>query len=327
MKLATRKTHSRDGALCVVNQSLSQALDISDQIPTLQCLLDHWSTLAPLAEQAYHQLNQGKAVDAFVFKSEQFAAPLPRAYQWADGSAYVTHVALVRQARGATMPENFWTDPLMYQGGSDHFLGPCDDIVADSEAYGIDFEAEISVITDDVPMGLDPSQAGCHIKLITLVNDVSLRNLIADELSKGFGFFQSKPASSFAPVAVTVDELGDAWDGKRVHLPLFSYLNQQLFGQPNAGIDMTFDFPTLIAHAAKTRLLTAGTVIGSGTVSNQDHSRGSSCIAERRMLEILEHQQAQTPFMRYGDRVRIEMLDAQGQTIFGCIDQQVVPSA
>lgn len=327
MKLATRKTSSRDGALCVVSRDLSQVVDISDQIPTLQFLLDHWLTLAPLAQNIAEQLNEGALANAFAFNPEDYAAPLPRAYQWADGSAYVTHVELVRQARGAAMPDNFWTDPLMYQGGSDHFLGPCEDIVVACEDYGIDFEAEVVVITDDVPMGIDPAQAGQYIRLITLVNDVSLRHLIADELSKGFGFFQSKPASSFAPVAVTVDELSDAWDGKRVHLPLYSYLNHQLFGQPDAGVDMTFDFPTLIAHAAKTRMLTAGSLIGSGTVSNQDRSKGSSCIAEQRMLEIIEHQQARTPFMKYGDRIRIEMLDAEGRNIFGSIDQQVAPEA
>ncbi|MCK0181025.1 fumarylacetoacetate hydrolase family protein [Legionella pneumophila] len=221
------------------------------------------------------------------------------------------------------MPADFWTNPLMYQGGSDAFLGPRDPILVSSEAYGIDFESEVAVITDDVPMGIDHTNAAHHIKLLMLVNDVSLRNLIPEELAKGFGFFQSKPASSFSPVAITPDELGSYWDGQRVNLPLISHLNEQLFGQPNAGVDMTFSFPELIQHAAKTRFLTAGTIIGSGTVSNLDRSKGSSCIAEKRMLEMIEFGQAKTPFMRFGDRIRIEMLDGQGYSLFGSIDQIV----
>ena len=250
-------------------------------------------------------------------------SPLPRAYQWADGSAYVNHVELVRKARGAKMPDNFWTDPLMYQGGSDAFLGPKDAIIAKDESYGIDFEAEVAIITDDVPMGVNVNDAASHIRLFMLVNDVSLRNLVPDEMAKGFGFFQSKPASSFSPVAVTPNELTPYWDGERLHLPLYSYLNGKLFGQPNAGVDMTFSFPQLIAHAAKTRSLSAGTIIGSGTVSNIDRSKGSSCIAEKRMLEIIEVGSAKTSFMRFGDTIRIEMENELGQTIFGAIEQQV----
>ena len=251
-------------------------------------------------------------------------SPLPRAYQWADGSAYVNHVELVRKARGAQMPETFWTDPLMYQGGSDSFLGPRDDVPLGSEDWGIDFESEIAVILDDTPMGVGTEGAKGHIKLLMLVNDVSLRNLIPAELAKGFGFFHAKPSSAFSPVAVTPDELGAAWDGGKVNLPLVTHLNGELFGHPNAGVDMTFDFPQLVSHAAKSRPLTAGCIIGSGTVSNVDRSAGSSCLAEKRMLEIIDEGAAKTPFMQFGDRVRIEMLDGEGQSIFGAIDQQIV---
>ncbi|MDP3705532.1 MAG: fumarylacetoacetate hydrolase family protein [Legionellaceae bacterium] len=322
MKLASLKS-SRDGELCVVNKTLTQAIRVVDIAPTLQIALEQWSELAPALQAIYEQLNENKLGKAFPFNPSDMASPLPRAYQWADGSAYVNHVELVRKARGAEMPENFWHDPLMYQGGSDGFLGPRDSIPVSDEAFGIDFEAEVAVITDDVPMATPASSAGSYIRLLMLVNDVSLRNLIPNELAKGFGFFQSKPASSFSPVAVTPDELAD-WDGERLHLPLYSYLNNQLFGQPNAGIDMTFSFPELIAHAAKTRSLSAGTIIGSGTVSNLDRSQGSSCIAEKRMLEILEKGQPTTPFMRFGDTIRIEMNDKQGQNIFGSIDQTVI---
>lgn len=324
MKLASLKsTHSRDGELCLVKRDLSVAIKVPEIAATLQYALDNWQKISPLLHQKYQELNEVALEASFPFNAELCASPLPRAFQWADGSAYVNHVELVRKSRGAQMPEQFWTDPLMYQGGSDGFIGPRDDILARDEAYGIDFEAEVAIITDDVPMGVTPEQAGLHIKLIMLVNDVSLRNLIPDELAKGFGFFQSKPASSFSPVAVSPDELGADWDGLRVHLPLVSHLNGALFGQPNAGIDMTFSFPELIAHAAKTRSLAAGTIIGSGTVSNTDRSKGSSCIAEKRMLELLEQGKAQTPFMRFGDRIRIEMLDKQQNSIFGAIDQKV----
>ncbi|MBS0282275.1 MAG: fumarylacetoacetate hydrolase family protein, partial [Proteobacteria bacterium] len=250
-------------------------------------------------------------------------SPLPRAYQWADGSAYVTHVELVRRARGAQMPQSFWTDPLMYQGGSDSFIGPADPILAADEAWGIDMEGEVAVITDDVPYGCTVEEAGRHIRLAMLVNDVSLRNLIPAELAKGFGFFQSKPASAFSPVAVTLDELGQDWRDGRLHRPLEVAINGEAFGAPDAGIDMVFNFPQLIAHAAKTRALAAGTIVGSGTVSNRDRAAGSACIAERRMLEQIENGVASTPFLKFGDRVRIEMKDAGGHSIFGAIDQHV----
>ena len=275
--------------------------------------------LAAVAERL-----EGDGVDeTFALDAADLAAPLPRAFQWADGSAYVNHVELVRKARGAELPESFWSDPLMYQGGSDGFLGPGEDIVVADEAWGIDFEAEVAVITDAVPAGIGADEAGSHVRLVMLVNDVSLRNLVAAELAKGFGFFHAKPASAFSPVAATLDELGPSWDEGKLHLPLVSHLNGEPFGHPDAGTDMTFDFPTLIAHAAKTRALGPGTIIGSGTVSNLDRARGSSCIAARRMLEVLEHGEARTPFLRFGDRVRIEMLDADGCSLFGAIDQRV----
>jgi len=292
--------------------------------PTLQRAMDEWAHLAPRLMRVYEILNDGDADGAKPFNSRDCASPLPRAYQWADGSAYVTHVELVRKARGAEMPPSFWTDPLMYQGGSDSFIGPCDPISAGDEAWGIDFEAEVAVITDDVPPGVGASGAEHHIKLLMLVNDVSLRNLIPSELAKNFGFFQSKPASAFSPVAVTPDELGEAWSGGKVHLPLTVDFNGVRFGSPNAGEDMTFSFPQLIAHAAKTRMLGAGTIVGSGTVANKDHSHGSCCIAERRTLEQLEHGAPRTPFMKFGDRVRIEMFDSEGRSIFGAIDQDVI---
>lgn len=325
MKLASLKGN-RDGKLCVVNRALTHAILVPHIAPNLQSALDNWIDCAPNLQTTYDQLNTQPHPDAFPFDPHQCTAPLPRAFQWADGSAYVNHVELVRKARQAEMPKEFWTDPLMYQGGSDGFLGPTDPIPVTDEAYGIDFESEIAVITNDVPMAVSAKKAEQHIMLLMLVNDVSLRNLIPQELNKGFGFFQSKPASSFSPVAVTPDELGAAWDGARVHLPLMSYLNDQLFGQPNAGVDMTFSFPQLIAHAAKTRTLCAGTIIGSGTVSNTDRSVGSSCIAEKRMLEIIKHGEARTSFMRFGDTIRIEMHYEQ-QNVFGSIQQQVVSYA
>lgn len=324
MKLATLKNGTRDGQLLVVSKELKYAIKVTEPIKTLQAALDDWNNTKPILEEISRSLNAGEAT-SFALDTTQLASPLPRAYQWADASAYVNHVELVRKARGADMPENFWTDPLIYQGCSDAFLGPCDAIAMADTAWGIDFEAEIAAITGDIAMGITPAQASTEIRLLMLVNDVSLRNLIPNELAKGFGFFQSKPASSFSPVAVTPDELGSAWQDNKVHLPLHTWLNDQLFGQPNAGIDMTFDFATLIAHAAKTRYLTAGSIIGSGTVSNTDRSHGSCCIAEKRMLEILATGKPVTPFMQFGDRVRIEMFDAQGQNIFGTIDQTVQP--
>lgn len=325
MKLASLKSReSRDGELCVVNQSLTRAIRVGHIARTLQQALDHWDSKAPELLEVYEALNEGNLAHSFTFDPAHTTAPLPRAYQWADGSAFVNHVELVRQARGAQMPDDFWTDPLMYQGGSDSFLGPMDPIAVADEQYGVDFEAELAIITDDVPMGISAEQAGQHIKLFMLVNDVSLRNLIPAELSKGFGFFHSKPSSSFSPVAITPDELGSHWDGQRVHLPLKSYLNGQLFGEPDAGTDMTFSFPKLIAHAAKTRPLGTGTIIGSGTVSNRDRSKGSSCIIEKRMLEIIAEGKATTPFMHFGDSIRIEMIDGQGHPLFGAIHQTVV---
>lgn len=324
MKLATLKTsHSRDGELCIISKDLTTAYCVPHIVSTLQSALENWSNYEQSLTQIYKQLNAGELRDVFSFDASLMASPLPRAYQWADGSAYVNHVELVRKSRGAEMPANFWTDPLMYQGGSDGFLGPNDPIVVADESFGIDFEAEVAIVTDDVPMGISADDAVQHIRLFMLVNDVSLRNLVPNELAKGFGFFQSKPASSFSPVAVTPDELLPHWDGKRLHLPLHSYLNGNLFGQPNAGNDMTFSFPELIAHAAKTRNLCAGTIIGSGTVSNLDRSKGSSCIAEKRMLETLANGKASTPFMRFGDTIRIEMSNEHGENVFGAIDQQV----
>lgn len=324
MKLATLKNHTRDGQLVVVSKDLSQAITVPEIASTMQEALDNWTECGPKLQACYEQLNRGEFKNTLAFASQAIASPLPRAYQWADGSAYVNHVELVRKARGADMPKDFWTDPLMYQGGSDSFLGPMDDIRVKDIAWGVDFEAEVAVITCDVPMGVTASDAEKQICLLMLVNDVSLRNLIPAEINKGFGFFQSKPSSAFSPVAVTPDELGDAWDGKKVHLPLITHLNKQLFGAPDAGVDMTFDFPTLIAHAAKTRPLIAGSIIGSGTVSNCDRSKGSSCIAEKRMLEILEHGKPNTPFMQPGDEVQIEMLDQSKHSIFGAIKQKVV---
>ena len=323
MKLATLKAGGRDGKLIVVSRDLTRAAAASEVAPNLQAVLDDWHAKAPKLAQLSALLNTGRAADAFPFDPSRCHAPLPRAYQWADGSAYVNHVELVRKARGAEMPPSFWTDPLMYQGGSDSFLGPCDPIMAESEEWGIDLEAEVAVITDDVPMGIKPEAAVASIRLLMLANDVSLRNLVPGELAKGFGFFQSKPSTAFSPVAVTPDEMGDAWKGAKVLLPVVVHLNGTPFGRPHAGDDMTFDFAQLIAHAAKTRRLTAGSIVGSGTISNLDRSRGSACIAEKRTLETLERGKASTPFLRFGDRVRIEMLDAEGKSIFGAIDQEV----
>lgn len=326
MKLATLNNGKRDGALVVVSRDLSRAVRVPHLAATLQAALDEWAELAPKLIAVYQQLNDGACPDAFPFDETACLSPLPRAYQWADGSAYVNHVELVRKARGAEMPESFWHDPLMYQGGSDSFLPPRGAIPMGSEEWGIDFESEIAVITDDVPMGTSPQAAAGHIKLLMLVNDVSLRNLIPGELAKGFGFFQSKPSSSFSPLAITPDELGDDWRDGKVHLPLETHLNGALFGAPDAGVDMTFNFYELIAHAAKTRPLGAGCIIGSGTVSNYDRSRGSSCLAELRMLEIIESGQATTPFLRFGDTVSIAMQDRNGMSLFGTILQRVTPA-
>ena len=324
MKLATLKQGGRDGTLVVVNRDLTRAQAVPAIAPTLQTALDHWAVTEPQLREVYATLNNGHARHAIPFDPAGCHSPLPRAYQWADGSAYVNHVELVRKARNADMPASFWTDPLMYQGGSDSFIGPCDAIVAASEDWGIDMEGEVAVITDDVPMGTTADEAAAHIKLLMLANDVSLRNLIPAELAKGFGFLQSKPATAFSPVAVTADELGGAWDGRKLHLPLHVQLNGKLFGKPNAGDDMTFDFTQLIAHVAKTRELEAGSIVGSGTVSNLDRSTGAACIAEIRCLETIASGKPATPFLRFGDRVRIEMFDTAGHSIFGAIDQRVV---
>jgi len=333
MKLATLRDGTRDGRLVVVSRDLTRCLSVPGVATTLQQALDDWRPCAVEMQEVSDLLNDG-SVAGEPFDEAACLSPLPRAHQWADGSAYVNHVELVRKARGAEMPASFWTDPLMYQGGSDSFLAPREPIRMADEGWGIDFEAEVAVVTDDVPMGIGAGDAGRSIRLIMLANDVSLRGLIPAELAKGFGFFQSKPSSAFSPVAVTPDELDDAWDGGKVRLPLLSSLNGRPFGRPNAGLDMTFEFPALVAHAARTRPLAAGTIIGSGTVSNKGKDGGPglpiaqggdgySCIAELRTVETLRDGQPRTPFMRFGDRIRIEMLDAAGRSIFGAIDQAV----
>ncbi|MFE0015674.1 fumarylacetoacetate hydrolase family protein [Mesorhizobium sp. NPDC059054] len=332
MKLATLKNGTRDGKLVVVSRDLTRLTDASFLAPTLQAALDDWRRIAPHLAALAESLEHG-SVPTERFHEHDAHSPLPRAYQWADGSAYVNHVELVRKARNAEMPASFWTDPLMYQGGSDTFVPPRDPIRMADEAWGIDLEAEVAVIVDDVPMGADKDQARDAIRLVMLVNDVTLRTLTAPELAKGFGFFQSKPSSAFSPVTVTPDELGDAWDGGKLHLPLCVDLNGKPFGRANAGIDMTFDFPALIVHAAKTRPLSAGAIIGSGTISNKkdggpgkpvaEGGSGYSCIAEQRVIETIESGEAKTPFLRFGDTVRIEMKDKAGHSIFGAIEQKV----
>jgi len=333
MKLATYKDGSRDGQLVVVSRDLSNAHYATGIATRLQQVLDDWNFLAPQLQDLYEQLNQGKTRHAFPFDPAQCMAPLPRAYQWADGSAYLNHVELVRKARQAEVPATFYTDPLMYQGGSDDFIGPCDDVVVPSEDFGIDFEAEIAVVTGDVPMGTPADRALDGIRLVMLANDVSLRNLIPAELAKGFGFFQSKPATAFSPVAITLDELGEAWDQGRVHLTLESTWNGRKVGQCEAGPEMTFHFGQLIAHICKTRNVRAGTIVGSGTVSNQgvtdaqgrtEWPKGYSCIAEKRCIETIQNGQPSTGFMKYGDTIRIEMKGRNGGSLFGAIDQKVV---
>ncbi|AOO81705.1 fumarylacetoacetate hydrolase family protein [Bosea vaviloviae] len=336
MKLASLM-HGRDGRLVVVSKDLTRATDAFPVVPTLQAALDDWDRYAPRLADLAETLEHG-SVPSFRFHEHDCAAPLPRAYQWLDASAYVNHVELVRKARGAEMPESFWTDPLMYQGGSDSNLGPRQAIRARSEVDGIDFEAEIAVVTGDVPMGVSSAQALNHIRLIMLANDVSLRNQVANELAKGFGFVQSKPPTAFSPVAVTPGELGASWAGGKLHLPLLTQLNGKPFGRPEAGIDMTFDFGTLIAHAARTRPLAAGTIIGSGTVSNRgteggpgkplaEGGLGYACIAEQRMVETIARGAPTTPFLRFGDSIRIEMKTAAGHSIFGAIEQEILPHA
>jgi fumarylacetoacetate (FAA) hydrolase len=323
MKLASLKS-GRDGRLVVVNKTMNRYVSVTEIAPTLQNALDNWSTCGPSLRKISQALEENQ-IESETFDPSFCASPLPRAFHWVDGSAYVNHVELVRKARNAEIPDSFWSDPLVYQGGSDTFLAPQEDIKIADEAWGIDFEAEVAVIVDDVPMGVSEEDAAQHIQLLMLVNDVSLRNLIPGELSKSFGFYQSKPSSSFSPVAVTPDDLGEAWSDGKLHLPLRVTLNEELIGEPNAGIDMTFNFPRLIAHVAKSRALCSGTIIGSGTVSNVDRSSGSCCLAEVRMLEIIADGKPKTEFMKYGDCVSIEMLDSKGQSVFGEIKQQVQP--
>ena len=327
MKLATYHDGSRDGQLVVVSRDLSMAHYASGIATRLQQVLDDWNFVSPQLEDLYLTLNQGKARHAFVFEPRKCMAPLPRAYQWADGSAYLNHVELVRKARGATVPETFYTDPLMYQGGSDDLLGPTDAIVCADEAWGLDFESEVAVITADVAQGTSPDTALEAIRLVMLANDVSLRELIPAELAKGFGFVQSKPATAFSPVAVTPDELGAAWQGGRLHLNLESVWNGKRVGLVDAGPEMSFHFGQLIAHLAKTRNVRAGSIVGSGTVSNQDWSRGYSCIAEKRAIETIESGAPKTGFMKPGDTIRIEMKGGDGQSMFGAIEQAVVAPA
>ncbi|MEY2617557.1 MAG: hypothetical protein RL522_559 [Pseudomonadota bacterium] len=336
MKLATYKDGSRDGQLVVVSRDLSTAHYATGIAERLQQALDDWNFISPQLQDLYDTLHHGKARHAFPFDPARCMAPLPRAYQWADGSAYLNHVELVRAARKSEVPPTFYTDPLMYQGGSDDFIGPCDDVVVPSEDFGIDFEAEITVITGDVPMSASPDEALEGVRLLMLANDVSLRNLIPDELAKGFGFFQSKPATAFSPVAVTPDELGEAWQGGRVHLTLQSTWNGRRVGLCDAGPEMTFHFGQLIAHICKTRNVRAGSIVGSGTVSNKgvegkggrmDWPKGYSCIAEKRAIETIQDGQPSTEFMKFGDTIRIEMKGKDGQSVFGAIDQKIAPLA
>jgi fumarylacetoacetate (FAA) hydrolase len=324
MKLATIRDGTRDGSLVVVSRDLKWAAPIADIAPTMQSALDDWKRSEPALREASEKLERGQLSDVLLFDQSRVLSPLPRAYQWCDGSAYLSHAELVRKARNAEMPQSLYADPLMYQGGSDILLGARDPIAVADESWGIDLEAELAIVTDDVPMGVGADEARDHIVLLMLVNDVSLRNLMPTELAKQFGFFQSKPPTAFSPVAVTPDELGPAWDGSKLSLPLISLVNGRELGRPSCSADLNFDFLALIAHAAKTRPLSAGTIIGSGTVSNRDRTAGSSCLAERRMIEIVSQGAPVTPFLAFGDTVKIEMLDAQNQSIFGAIEQTVV---
>ena len=323
MKLGSLKEGGRDGSLVVVSRDLTRAVRAKGIASTLQAALDDWSSSAPRLNALYAELNDGKAADAFALDMAALAAPLPRAYEFVDGSAYLPHVERVRRARGAEVPESFYTDPLMYQATSAGFLGPRDPVIVTSEDYGIDLEAEVIVVTDDVPMAATPAQAAAHIQLIGLVNDVSLRGLIPGELAKGFGFLQSKPRSALSPVLVTPDELGDTWQGEKLHLPMRTWINEQWFGEAECGVDMQFDFGQLVAHAAKTRPLTAGTVVGSGTIANEDTSKGASCLAEQRTVETLRDGKPSTPFLKFGDRVKIDVTDRDGKSIFGSIEQTI----
>ena len=323
MKLGSLKEGGRDGTLIVVSRDLTRAVRANGIAPTLQLALESWSQLAPRLRALSESLDSGDADGVFELDFNALAAPLPRAYEFVDGSAYLPHVARVRKARGAEVPESFYVDPLMYQGVSAGFHGPRDPVRVVSEDYGIDLEAEIVIVTDDVPMAVTPAQAASHIQLVGLINDVSLRNLIPGELGKGFGFLQSKPRSALSPVFVTPDELGAHWRDNKLHLPLLTHINGKWFGAPEAGVDMQFDFAQLIAHAAKTRPLSAGTIVGSGTVANEDTSLGASCFAEQRTVETLRDGKPSTPFMAFGDLVRIEVLDAEGNSLFGAIEQRI----
>ncbi|KAF1686637.1 2-keto-4-pentenoate hydratase [Pseudoxanthomonas broegbernensis] len=323
MKLATLKEGGRDGTLVAVSRDLARAVRATGVAATLQQALDQWQHAAPRLDALARALEAGTAAEAFDLDVHALAAPLPRAYEFVDGSAYLPHVERVRRARGAQVPESFYTDPLMYQATSAGFLGPREPVRAISEDHGIDLEAEIVVVTDDVPMAVTPEQAAGHIQLVGLVNDVSLRNLIPGELAKGFGFLQSKPRSALSPVFATPDELGEDWRGNKLHLPLLTHVNGRWFGAPEAGEDMQFDFARLVAHAARTRPLAAGTLVGSGTIANQDVSRGASCFAERRTVEALRDGAPSTPFLKFGDTVRIEMLDRAGRSLFGAIEQRI----
>jgi len=325
MKLGSLKEGGRDGTLVVVSRDLQRAVKATGIAATMQAALDDWSNVAPRLNALSDELNAGKANGAFVLDMSALAAPLPRAYEFVDGSAYLPHVERVRRARGAEVPESFYVDPLMYQATSAGFLGPRDPVVVPSEDYGIDLEAEVIVVTDDVPMAVSAEQAAGHIQLVGLVNDVSLRNLIPGELAKGFGFLQSKPRSALSPVFVTPDELGDAWQSEKLHLPMRTWLNGKWFGEAECGVDMQFNFAQLVAHAAKTRPLTAGTIVGSGTIANQDTSKGASCLAEQRTVETLRDGKASTPFLAFGDTLRIEITDTHGASIFGAIEQVVAP--
>ncbi len=324
MKFGTRVNGTRDGELMVVSRDLQRCLPAGPELATLQDALDHWDTTLPLLKKLAERLEQDQQLGSKT-TDQQWMSPLPRAYEWIDASAYINHVVLVRKARGAEPPETLRTDPLIYQGGSGIFLGPKDDIPLEDTSWGCDFESEVAVVLGDTPQGVSKERAADYVRLVMLVNDVSLRNLIPNELAKGFGFFQSKPASAFAPFAVTPDELGSAWQNGRVHRPLKTWLNGQLFGDPDAGPEMHFSFYELIAHISKTRAYTAGTILGSGTVSNEDRSRGSSCLAEKRMLELIDNGSAKTAFLQHGDQVEIEMFDEAGKSIFGRIQQKVVP--
>ena len=323
MKLGSLKEGGRDGTLIVVSRDLARAVRADGIAPMLQAALDDWSNAAPRLAALSEALNAGRADGAFALDMAALAAPLPRAYEFVDGSAYLPHVERVRRARGAEVPESFYVDPLMYQATSAGFLGPRDPVLARSEDWGIDLEAEVVVVTDDVPMGVTPADAAEHIQLVGLVNDVSLRGLIPAELAKGFGFLQSKPRSALSPVFVTPDELGAAWRGEKLHLPMRTWINDRWFGEAECGVDMQFSFAELVAHAAKTRPLSAGAIVGSGTIANEDTSKGASCLAEQRTVETLRDGKPSTPFLKFGDRLRIEITDEHGESLFGAIEQVV----